>query len=365
MGLSLSGLPAVVAECLVGFGHLVSVFAFLHGRTARLNRVEKLACEPLFHRVLVAGTAGVDQPTDRKGFAAFGTNLNRNLIRGTTNTARANLDRRFDIVESFMEHFDRGAFDLAFNAIQRVVDDRFRDRLLAVDHKVVHELAQHPIAELGIGQDFALFRGVTTRHLEFLLLGTLGAVFRTALLPILDALGIQNTAQNVVTHTGKVFDTTATDQNHRVLLKVVALTGDIADHLVAIRQAHLGNLPHGRVRLLRRGGIDARADAALLRTLLEVHRLRALDFGLPRLADQLLDRWHSGLFPVSQHICVHEQPRAVHWLTPYASAKRKYRNRSHSEVNDAVGYQRIGAVKMPGSCPLEYRFRRRGRPPEP
>src|SRR6056297_204430 len=322
MGLSLSGLPAVVAECLVGFGHLVSVFAFLHGRTARLNRVNKLACEPLFHRVLVAGTAGVDQPTDRKGFAAFGTNLNRNLIRGTTNTARANLDRRFDIVESFMEHFDRGAFDLAFNAIQRVVDDRFRDRLLAVDHKVVHELAQHPIAKLGIGQD-------------------------------------------LVTHTGKVFDTTATDQNHRVLLKVVALTGDIADHLVAIRQAHLGNLPHGRVRLLRRGGIDARADAALLRTLLKVHRLRALDFGLPRLADQLLDRWHSGLFPVSQHICVHEQPRAVHWLTPYASAKRKYRNRSHSEVNDAVGYQRIGAVKMPGSCPLEYRFRRRGRPPEP
>ena len=29
---------------------------------------------------------------------------------------------------------------------------------------------------------------------------------------------------------------------------------------------------------------------------------------------------------------------------PYASAKRKHRIRSHSEVNDAAGFQRIGAV---------------------
>ena len=85
----------------------------------------------------------------------------------------------------------------------------------------------------------------------------------------------------------------AADHHHRVLLQVVALAGDVADHLEAVGQPHLGHLAHGRVRLLRRGGVDARADAPLLRAALQVQRLRPVHARLTRLADQLLDRWHS------------------------------------------------------------------------
>ncbi|EEB71929.1 hypothetical protein RR11_2689 [Ruegeria sp. R11] len=80
-----------------------------------------------------------------------------------------------------------------------------------------------------------------------------------------------------------------------------------------------------------------------MRALFQVHGLRAFYFRLPRLADQLLDRWHSGSFPVSTtHVsCTSLNVRLN--LSHLRVRKRKNRNRSHSEVNDAVGLQRIRA----------------------
>ena len=73
-----------------------------------------------------------------------------------------------------MEHFDRCAALLLFStAVKRVVDDALCDRLLAVDHQVVHEFGQNLIAKFGVRQDFAFFGGVTTLTYQPLLL-TLG-----------------------------------------------------------------------------------------------------------------------------------------------------------------------------------------------
>src|SRR6056297_216965 len=293
-----------MAEGFIRLGHLVSVFALFHGGAAAVDCIQQFTSEAFFHRVLIARARGGDQPTDGQGFAALGADFDGYLIGGTTHTARANLDGGFDVVQSFVEHLDRGALDLVFDTIKGVVHDLFRDRFLTIDHQVVHELRKNPVAILGVGQDFTFFSGVTTGHLLFLLLRTLGAVFRAALLPILDALRVKHTAQDVVAHTGKVFHTAATDQDNRVFLKVVAFTGDIADDLETVGQAHLGNLTHGRVRLFRRRGIDARADPTLLRAPLQVHGLLTSDFGLPRFTDQLLDRWHWVSFPVLQHMCL-------------------------------------------------------------
>src|SRR5207249_6751514 len=95
------------------------------------------------------------------------------------------------------------------------------------------------------------------------------AVLRTTLLTVLDALGIEDAAEDVVANAGQVLDAAAADHDHRVLLKVMAFTRDVADHFEAVGQAHLGNLTKRRVRLLRGRGIDARANAALLRRLLQ------------------------------------------------------------------------------------------------
>src|SRR3984885_9343087 len=91
-------------------------------------------------------------------------------------------------------------------------------------------------------------------------LPTLRAVLRTALLAVLDALGIKHAAENVVAHAGQVLDAAAADHDHRVLLEVMALARNVADHLEAIGQAHLGDLAKRRVRLLRGRGVDARAN---------------------------------------------------------------------------------------------------------
>src|SRR4029078_124294 len=78
----------------------------------------------------------------------------------------------------------------------------------------------------------------------------------------------------------------------RVLLKVVALAADVADHLVAVGEAHLGHLAQSRDRLFRGGRVHARADAALLRASAERRHLALRLHLLARLAQQLIDRRH-------------------------------------------------------------------------
>src|SRR2546423_14417513 len=132
---------------------------------------------------------------------------------------------------------------------------------------------------------------------------TLRAILRTALLAVLDALGIEVAAEDVVAHAGQVLDAAAADHDHRVLLKVMAFTRDVADHFEAVGQAHLGNLTKRRVRLLRGRGVDARANTALLRRLLQRRHLLARLLHHPRTCDQLVDRRH-----VSLHLFIRAKP---------------------------------------------------------
>ncbi len=126
-----------------------------------------------------------------------------------------------------------------------------------------------------------------------ILLRPLGAVLGAALLTVGHALRVEHAADDVIAHAGKVLDAAAADHDHRVLLQIVAFTGDVADDLEAVRQAHLGDLAKCRVRLLRGRGVDAGAHAALLRACLHVARLLAIALRFPRVADQLLYRRHA------------------------------------------------------------------------
>src|SRR6266851_5099450 len=73
-------------------------------------------------------------------------------------------------------------------------------------HPRLKFLIQIPGVSLRSPGDDHCYAPVTSR-----LLGPLGAVLRTALLPILDALGIQHAAEDVVAHAGQVLDATAAD----------------------------------------------------------------------------------------------------------------------------------------------------------
>src|SRR5947209_3416254 len=89
---------------------------------------------------------------------------------------------------------------------------------------------------------FSLVRNLSGAYSGLQLFRALGAVFRTGLAPVLHTLRIEHSAKHVVANPGEIAHATAADQHHAVLLEVVALAGNVADHLALVGQAHLGDL---------------------------------------------------------------------------------------------------------------------------
>ena len=104
------------------------------------------------------------------------------------------------------------------------------------------------------------------------------------------ALTVECTADYVVSDTRQVFDATASDQHHRVLLEIMTLTTDVGGDFYSVGQADSGDLPKGRVGLLRSHGTHLDADTP---------PLRAARAPLGPVGKRVLDPMHSrslGLF---------------------------------------------------------------------
>src|SRR3954468_5252868 len=93
----------------------------------------------------------------------------------------------------------------------------------------------------------------------------LHAVLRASLLAVGHPGGVERPADDLVAHAREVLHAPAAHQHHRVLLEVVALARDVGGYLHPVGQPHARDLAKRRVRLLRRGRVDARADTASLR----------------------------------------------------------------------------------------------------
>ncbi len=68
----------------------------------------------------------------------------------------------------------------------------------------------------------------------------------------------------MVTYTGQVTNSTTTDKNDRVLLKVVADTGNVGSSLHSVGKSYSGDLTESRVRLLGGYGSYLGANASSL-----------------------------------------------------------------------------------------------------
>ena len=123
------------------------------------------------------------------------------------------------------------------------------------------------MARLSLANGLGIKSNFVSRQDGILLLaglGTLCTVLGAGLHTALNTLSIQSTADDVVTNTGKVLYTTATDQNHGVLLQVVANTGDISGNFHTVGQTHTGDLTQSGVRLLGAGGTNSGTYTTLL-----------------------------------------------------------------------------------------------------
>src|SRR5271165_582496 len=130
------------------------------------------------------------------------------------------------------------------------------------------------------------------RDMTASLFRALGAVFRAALAAVLDPLGIERAANDVIPHPRQVLDPAATNQDDRMLLKIVALSRNVARHFKPVRQAHARHLAQRGIGLFRRGRVDARAHPALLRAGFHRRDLIARHLRSPRIADELVYRRH-------------------------------------------------------------------------
>src|SRR6185369_11765223 len=127
---------------------------------------------------------------------------------------------------------------------------------------------------------------------SFLLLRALRAVLRSTLFSSLNADRIERPADDVVPNARQVLHAAAANQHQRVFLQVVPNARNVGRHLDAVGQANARHLAERGVRLLRRLGEDAYADAALLRTDLQRGTFRLGDDLLASLTNELANRRH-------------------------------------------------------------------------
>src|SRR5262249_59899987 len=97
--------------------------------------------------------------------------------------------------------------------------------------------------------------------------------------------------------TGEILHAAATDHDDRVLLQIVADARDVGGDLVPVREPYAGHFAKRRVRLLGRHGVDADANATLLRTPLHCGRLRLLPHRLTTLTHELVNGRHRSPSP--------------------------------------------------------------------
>lgn len=133
------------------------------------------------------------------------------------------------------------------------------------------------------------------------LISVLTATFPTSF----HAGAIKHTANNGITES-YIFDAAAAEEDHRVLLKIVAHTRNIRRHFYAVRKAYAGDLADSRVRLLRclcsdlhtyttleRRGDIARSVLDRVECAGESDRLRLPFESLAASLCELIDSWHS------------------------------------------------------------------------
>ena len=122
------------------------------------------------------------------------------------------------------------------------------------------------------------------------MLRTLCSVLGAALLTVCNTLGIKRTTNNVITYTGQVTNTSTTDKNNRVLLKVVTDTGNVRSSLHSVGKSYSGDLTKCRVRLLRCYGSNLGANASSLRcSLVDGRILQSVEASLKRRSLRLGD----------------------------------------------------------------------------
>src|SRR5712692_5020978 len=307
-------LPAVVRERLVRFRHAVHVFLLLHRPATRICGVNQLIRELVHHGLARAFPRILQQPANRQRLPPERIHFHRNLVVRAAHAPRLHFQQRLHVLDGFLEYLQRVVVGLLRHLIHRAVKHALRRRLLAFPHHRADELLHNVAGIDRIGRlrspenkSFAWHCSLSLLRKSFqaqplnqtvaLLrrrgLRPLRAVFRSSLLAVLHARGVQRSAHHVIPHARQVLDAAAAHQHDGVLLQVVADTGNVRRHFDRIRQANARHFAQRRVRFLRRLRVHANAHSTLLRAARQRRRLRLHPDRFTSHSYQLRKRRHS------------------------------------------------------------------------
>lgn len=133
-------LPGEVGKCLVGLGHLVDVLTLLDRFSFVLRSSNDLVGEFLGHRGSLLVTGGIDNPAKGEEHTAFRADFTRDLIVGTTDTARADFHQGARILECGLVDFHRVLYlEHLLDLFHGVVHDGFGNGLFPAPHHIVDE----------------------------------------------------------------------------------------------------------------------------------------------------------------------------------------------------------------------------------
>ena len=127
----------------------------------------------------------------------------------------------------------------------------------------------------------------------------------------------------MVTYTGQVTNTSTTDKNNGVLLKVVADTGNVGRSLHTVGKSYSGDLTKSRVRLLGGNGCNLGADASSL-------RCRLVDSLVLESVEASLENGGLGLVCLVLTTLLNEMVKGWHDFPPFA--KNKYLHQPPTKI---------------------------------
>ena len=156
-----------MGEGLVGLGHLVGVLTALDCGTEAVAGVEDLIHEALGHRLLATLAGVADEPAQREGGRTSRTDIDRNLVGRTADTAGADLEGRTDVVEGLLEVGDGVVAVLLTSSLEGTVDDALGRRPLAVEQDLVDQLRDERRVEDRVDDDRSLGCGTFARQYFF------------------------------------------------------------------------------------------------------------------------------------------------------------------------------------------------------
>ena len=120
-------------ESLVGFCHLVGIFALLDSAANVVGSVDDLGGQASGHGLFTTAAAVQSQPAQAEGLAAGGADLQGNLVGGAADTAGLNFEAGHDVFHGLLEHFERIVAGLLFDSLKSFVNDLLSDALLAIE----------------------------------------------------------------------------------------------------------------------------------------------------------------------------------------------------------------------------------------